>query len=131
MGMKSKKLFLLTAAMLTYSITMRAESDPNDLTRVIVNAGFDEDLTFTTDGKYKEGTVINAVNDSLSERSWSYVHPDGSCFAHAKKIIFPKGMPVLHFLPVQSPEITPKRAVCMAQFSQPRGLRNDIHPPRQ
>ena len=61
-----------------------SEPDPNDMTPLIVNAGFDEDLAFSTDGKYKEGTTLNAENNSLSERSWSYVHPDGSCYAHAK-----------------------------------------------
>jgi len=61
-----------------------SEADPNDMTSLIVNARFDDDLAFSTDGKYKEGTALNAENDSLSDRSWSYVHPDGSCYAHAK-----------------------------------------------
>ena len=61
-----------------------SEADPNDMTSLIVNARFDDDLAFSTDGKYKEGTALNAENNSLSDRSWSYVHPDGSCYAHAK-----------------------------------------------
>jgi len=74
--------------MLLGAVNVFAQDDfvEEDMTHYIVNAGFDEDLTFQADGSYKEGTALNSneSQQTLSYRSWSYVNPDGSCFAHAK-----------------------------------------------
>lgn len=72
--------------MLLGAVNVFAQDDfvEEDMTHYIVNAGFDEDLTFQADGSYKDGTALNKETESLGGRSWSYVHPDGSCFAHAK-----------------------------------------------
>ena len=75
-----KKLFTLCSILLLGAVNVFAQEE--DVTHYIVNAGFDEDLTFNADGSYKEGTGPNAEKETLSGRSWSYVHPDGSCFAH-------------------------------------------------
>jgi len=53
-----------------------------DVTHYIVNAGFDEDLTFNSDGSTKK-IVDNSV--SLSTRSWAYIAEDNSVYAWAKK----------------------------------------------
>jgi len=68
--------------MLLGAVNVFAQDEEVDMTHYIVNAGFDEDMTFTADGQFKEGTVPNAEKETLSARSWSYVHPDGSCFAY-------------------------------------------------
>ena len=77
-----KKLFTLCSILLLGAVNVFAQDEEVDMTHYIVNAGFDEDMTFTADGQYKEGTVPNAEKETLSGRSWSYVHPDGSCYAH-------------------------------------------------
>lgn len=83
-----KKLFTLCSILLLGAVNVFAQDDfvEEDMTHYIVNAGFDEDLTFQADGSYKEGTALNSneSQQTLSYRSWSYVNPDGSCFAHAK-----------------------------------------------
>ena len=53
-----------------------------DVTHYIANAGFDEDLTFNSDGSTKK-IVDNSV--SLSTRSWAYIAEDNSIYAWAKK----------------------------------------------
>ena len=81
-----KKLFTLGSILLLGAVNVFAQNDfvEEDMTHYIVNAGFDEDLTFHADGSYKDGTALNKETESLGGRSWSYVNPDGSCFAHAK-----------------------------------------------
>ena len=46
-----------------------------DVTHYIVNAGFDEDLTFSSDGSTKK---IADKSASLSARSWAYIAEDNS-----------------------------------------------------
>ena len=79
-----KKLFTLCSILLLGAVNVFAQDDfvEEDMTHYIINAGFDEDLTFTADGQFKEGTVPNDATPTLSGRSWSYVHPDGSCYAY-------------------------------------------------
>ena len=52
-----------------------------DVTHLIANPGFDEDLTFQIDGSMKE---IISTNNSLSDRSWAYVAVDSSVYAKPK-----------------------------------------------
>ena len=80
-----KKLFTLCSILLLGAVNVFAQDDfvEEDMTHYIVNAGFDEDLTFTADGQYKEGTVPNETTPTLSGRTWSYVNPDGSCYGHS------------------------------------------------
>ena len=80
-----KKLFTLCSILLLGAVNVFAQDDfvEEDMTHYIVNAGFDEDLTFQADGSYKEGTVANETTPTLSNRSWSYIHPDGTCYAHS------------------------------------------------
>ena len=52
-----------------------------DVTHYIVNAGFDEDLTFSSDGSTKK---IADKSASLSARSWAYIAEDNSVYAWAK-----------------------------------------------
>ena len=52
-----------------------------DVTHYIVNAGFDNDLTFNADGSTK---MIVDKSASLSARSWGYVAEDNSIYAWAK-----------------------------------------------
>lgn len=79
-----KKLFTLCSILLLGAVNVFAQDDFEevDMTHYIINAGFDEDLTFNADGSYKEGTVANTNPVTLSNRSWSYIHPDGTCYAH-------------------------------------------------
>lgn len=52
-----------------------------DVTHYIDNAGFDEDLTFQTDGTTKP---IISTNTSISDRSWAYIAADSSVYAKPK-----------------------------------------------
>ena len=52
-----------------------------DVTHLIANPGFDEDLTFQVDGSMKE---IVSTNSSLSDRSWAYIAVDSSVYAKPK-----------------------------------------------
>ena len=55
--------------------------DGEDVTYLIQNAGFDEDLTFQTDGSMKPAIV---TDHSLSDRSWAYITADSSVYAKPK-----------------------------------------------
>ena len=57
--------------------------DIEDVTHYIVNAGFDVDLTFNSDGTTKH--IIDKTT-SLSNRSWAYIAEDNSVYAWAKTL---------------------------------------------
>lgn len=55
--------------------------DEEDVTYLIQNAGFDEDLTFQTDGSMKPAVI---TDQSLSDRSWAYISEDSTVYARPK-----------------------------------------------
>ena len=57
-----KKLFTLCSILLLGAVNVFAQEE--DVTHYIVNAGFDEDMTFNADGSYKEGTGPNAEKET-------------------------------------------------------------------
>ena len=75
-----KKLLLIAVSALM-ALPMVAQTE-EDVTHLITNAGFDEDLTFQIDGSMKE---IVSTNTTLSERSWAYIATDGTVYAKPKE----------------------------------------------
>ena len=76
---------LLTLFILSFSLG-NINANPQDIvdvTHYIVNAGFDEDLTFNSDGTTK---YIIDKTTSLSNRSWAYIAEDNSVYAWAKTL---------------------------------------------
>ena len=76
---------LLTLFILSFSLG-NINANPQDIvdvTHYIVNAGFDEDLTFNSDGTTKH--IIDKTT-SLSNRSWAYIAEDNSVYAWAKTL---------------------------------------------
>jgi hypothetical protein len=73
--MKKLLLFAVGAMMATTSFAQE-----EDVTHLIKNAGFDEDLTFQVDGTMKE----KVSEQSLSERSWAYIAADNTVYARPK-----------------------------------------------
>lgn len=75
-----KKLFTLAfSAMFLLSVGNVFAQD-EDMTHYIINAGFDEDLTFQADGSMKEAVTTT----SLSDRSWAYIAADSTLYARPK-----------------------------------------------
>ena len=70
-------LLLMGGAALTVPVMAQEE----DVTHLIVNAGFDEDLTFQADGTMKEAV---STETSLSDRSWAYIAEDNTVYARPK-----------------------------------------------
>ena len=58
-----------------------AQEQEEDMTYLIKNAGFDEDLTFQADGSMKEAIK---TDHSLSDRSWAYIAADSTVYARPK-----------------------------------------------
>ncbi len=79
--MKLFKILSIAITLVLYPVSSMGQND-EDVTHYIVNAGFDEDLTFNSDGSTKK-IVDNSV--SLSTRSWAYIAEDNSVYAWAKK----------------------------------------------
>lgn len=75
--MKKLLLFAFGAMMATPLLAQEEE-----VTNLIQNAGFDEDLTFQADGSMKE---IVSTTTSLSDRSWAYVAADNTVYAKPKE----------------------------------------------
>jgi len=76
-----KKLFTLAfSAMFLLSVGNVFAQD-EDMTHYIINAGFDEDLTFQADGSMKEAV---STTTSLSDRSWAYIAADSTLYARPK-----------------------------------------------
>ena len=73
-----KHLLLALEMMLTLAISAQ---EVEDVTYLIANPGFDEDLTFQVNGAMKE---IISTDNSLSDRSWVYVAVDSSVYAKPK-----------------------------------------------
>ena len=69
-------LLLLGGAALTVPVMAQEE----DMTHLIVNAGFDEDLTFQADGTMKEPVST----DTEIGRSWAYIAEDNTVYARPK-----------------------------------------------
>lgn len=74
--MRKLLLFAMGAMM---SIASFAQEE--DVTYLIKNAGFDQDLTFQADGTMKEAVTTNT---SLSDRSWAYICADNTVYARPK-----------------------------------------------
>lgn len=73
-----KTLLLMTLG--AFSL-MPAVAQEEDVTEYIVNAGFDEDLTFQADGTMK--TAIS-TDTELSGRSWAYICEDSTIYARPR-----------------------------------------------
>ena len=67
--------------MLLGAVNVFAQDDfvEEDMTHYIVNAGFDEDLTFTADGSTKK--IVDEGSYAMSNRSWAYISEDGTVYA--------------------------------------------------
>ena len=74
--MRKLLLFAMGAMM-----SMASFAQEEDVTYLIQNAGFDEDLTFQADGTMKEAVTTNT---SLSDRSWAYIAADNTVYARPK-----------------------------------------------
>ena len=74
-----KKILLLVMGTMLAFPSFAQEGE--DVTHLIANPGFDEDLTFQVDGSMKE---IVSTNSSLSDRSWAYIAVDSSVYAKPK-----------------------------------------------
>lgn len=75
--MKKLLLFAMGAA-----LAMPTMAQEEDVTNLIKNAGFDEDMTFMADGSMKE---ITSTTTSLSDRSWAYIATDNTVYAKPKE----------------------------------------------
>jgi len=71
--MKKLLLFAMGAMM-----SMASFAQEEDVTYLIQNAGFDEDLTFQADGTMKEAI---STTTALSDRSWAYIAADSTVYA--------------------------------------------------
>ncbi|MBP3213187.1 MAG: hypothetical protein J6M41_11590 [Prevotella sp.] len=76
--MRKLLLFAMGAMMAMPSF---AQEQEEDMTYLIKNAGFDEDLTFQADGSMKEAIK---TDHSLSDRSWAYIAADSTVYARPK-----------------------------------------------
>ena len=76
-----KKLLLFALGALMAVPTMAQDEIGDDVTKYIINAGFDEDLTFQADGSMKEAV---STTTSLSDRSWAYIAADSTVYARPK-----------------------------------------------
>ncbi|MBQ9654952.1 MAG: hypothetical protein IJV38_02900 [Prevotella sp.] len=76
------KKFLLFALVAMLGLPVMAQDEiGDDVTKYVVNAGFDEDLTFQADGTMKAAVTTNT---SLSDRSWAYIAEDSTVYARPK-----------------------------------------------
>lgn len=76
-----KKLLLMIVGAICAFPVMAQDAIGDDVTKYIINAGFDEDLTFQVDGTMKEAATTNT---SLSGRSWAYICADSTVYARPK-----------------------------------------------
>ncbi|MBQ3629563.1 MAG: hypothetical protein II947_11130 [Bacteroidaceae bacterium] len=75
------KKFLTLALTAFFAFGLSTFAQEEDVTSYIANAGFDEDLTFQSDGSMKEAI---ATDHSFSDRSWAYVAADSTVYARPK-----------------------------------------------
>lgn len=73
-----KKLLLLCSAFFMLGQANVFAQEEEDVTHYIVNAGFDEDLTFNADGSTKE--IVDKGSYKPSNRSWAYMAADSSVY---------------------------------------------------
>ena len=76
-----KKLLLFALAAMIGSPVLAQDEIGDDVTKYVINAGFDEDLTFQEDGTMKEAV---STTTSLSGRSWAYIAADSTVYARPK-----------------------------------------------
>ena len=76
--MKKIFTFALSAMLLGASSVFAQEED---VTSYIKNPGFDEDLTFQSDGSTKE---VISTDKSFSDRSWGHMTEDSTVYARPK-----------------------------------------------
>ncbi|MBO5750077.1 MAG: hypothetical protein J6R36_03925, partial [Bacteroidaceae bacterium] len=76
-----KKLFTLCSILLLGAVNVFAQDDfvEEDMTHYIINAGFDEDLTFQADGSTKK--IVDEGSKTMSNRTWAYISEDGTVYA--------------------------------------------------
>lgn len=76
-----KKLFTLCSILLLGAVNVFAQDDfvEEDMTHYIINAGFDEDMTFNADGSTKK--IVDEGSYAMSGRSWAYVAEDSTVYA--------------------------------------------------
>ena len=75
-----KKTLLLISLGFFATLPMMAQEE-EEMTQYIINASFDDDLTFEIDGKMKEAI---STENSLSDRSWAYIAADSTLYARPK-----------------------------------------------
>ena len=56
----------------------------DDVTKYVINAGFDEDLTFQKDGKMKDAVSTDREAGGNNSRSWAYIAADSTVYARPK-----------------------------------------------
>lgn len=77
-----RKTLLFMSLALGAFVSAAAQEPGEDVTaKYIVNAGFDEDLTFQPDGTMKPAI---STTTSLSDRSWAYIAEDSTLYARPK-----------------------------------------------
>ena len=76
-----KKIFTLALTAFFAFGSLNSFAQEEDVTDYIVNAGFDEDLTFGLDGAMKE---IISTENSLSDRTWAYIAVDSTIYGKPK-----------------------------------------------
>ena len=76
------KKFLLFALVAMIGMPVLAQDEiGDDVTKYVINAGFEDDLTFQADGSMKEAIKTTY---SLSDRSWAYECADSTVYARPK-----------------------------------------------
>lgn len=77
-----RKTLLFMSLALGAFVSAAAQEPGEDVTaKYIINAGFDDDLTFLPDGTMKEAV---STTTSLSDRSWAYIAADSTLYARPK-----------------------------------------------
>ena len=76
------KKFLLFALVAMIGMPVLAQDEiGDDVTKYVINGGFEDDLTFQADGSMKEAIKTTY---SLSDRSWAYECADSTVYARPK-----------------------------------------------
>ncbi len=79
------KKFLLFALAAMIGMPVLAQDEVgDDVTKYVINAGFDEDLTFQKDGKMKDAVSTDREAGGNNSRSWAYIAADSTVYARPK-----------------------------------------------
>lgn len=79
------KKFLLFALVAMIGMPVLAQDEVgDDVTKYVINAGFDEDLTFQKDGKMKDAVSTDREAGGNNSRSWAYIAADSTVYARPK-----------------------------------------------